>query len=586
MSAPSERDRARRVWPWAALSAVVLLLAALGWSLLLVTRASTRQETALRDQVLEEGRFIRSVSAGTAFRPPGSALVQSLGKGPVLQGSTLRFRHAALFLGRRLLWSEPAGAEPPAQVPPLGLDLVETRDGAWFYLATLEDGRLFQVGFDAPAYERLRAQRLVLAAVLGAVCAVLLIVAAMVALRLRRLRMASAGWTVAGAEGLPEQMTQGASAAFVNLFQQTLGELRRRTDELEALHRRERSRAEDVEGMAEALFANLEAGYLRFDQDGRLAGVNAAARALMGLQQVPRLGDRGETVLSDRPEVLGALEQARASRSLVLLDEVPGVRETLLQVVAIPLLNRLHQSRGHLLVLRDLTPDYQMRRTLREREALSRLGEVAAGVAHEVRNALNTLSMRLRLLGQDVPAIRENPQFAAVAQEAANLEQVVNDLLFLARPLPPDREPLVVAQALAEAGRQLGHAFPSVEAAVECPEELVVLADPEALGRCLHNLVRNAGEAIAKDESARGKVRLTGLRAGESVEILVEDDGPGVPEEARDHLFTPFFSQKPGGTGLGLAIARKIAREHGGDLVYCDSGLGGAGFLLTLPAEP
>ena len=65
----------------------------------------------------------------------------------------------------------------------------------------------------------------------------------------------------------------------------------------------------------------------------------------------------------------------------------------------------------------------------------------------------------------------------------------------------------------------------------------------------------------------------------------MEDSGPGLPEGAREHLFTPFFSQKPGGTGLGLAIARKVAREHGGDLVYFASELGGAGFELTTPAR-
>jgi signal transduction histidine kinase len=80
-------------------------------------------------------------------------------------------------------------------------------------------------------------------------------------------------------------------------------------------------------------------------------------------------------------------------------------------------------------------------------------------------------------------------------------------------------------------------------------------------------------------------VRLRGERTEAGVRILVDDDGPGLAAEAVGELFTPFFSQKPGGTGLGLAIARKIAREHGGDLLYSASDLGGATFALILPHQ-
>jgi signal transduction histidine kinase len=381
--------------------------------------------------------------------------------------------------------------------------------------------------------------------------------------------------------GRDEPSTQ----AVVTLFQQTLKELRRRTEELEEMHHRERNRAEDGERMAEALCANLEAGYLRFGEDGHLSGVNAAARSLLGLQSVPRLGDIAAELLRDRQGVAKVLEEVQTTRALALREEVPGAPGTLLQVVGIPLFNLLHQLKGHLLILRDQTGVYQMRRTLREREALSRLGEVAAGVAHEVRNALSTISARLKLLGQDVPDLAENASFQALAEESRNLEQVMQNLLFFARPLPIEREPIDLLALLEEERGALGTQAEPLEVLVQGPPA-VVGADREAMGRALRNLTRNSLEAMAAVPPGRKKLVLsTRLERGMAF-LRVEDSGPGIPEgEDREAIFTPFFSQKPGGTGLGLAIARKIAREHGGDLVYFPSGPGGAGFELSLPRD-
>jgi signal transduction histidine kinase len=373
--------------------------------------------------------------------------------------------------------------------------------------------------------------------------------------------------------------------AVVTLFQQTLKELRGRTEQLEELHRRERSRAEDVERMAEALCANLEAGYLRFGEDGRLAGVNAAARALLGLQEVPRLGDAADQLLRGRADVAAVLDEVRASRALALREEVPGAPGVLLQVVGIPLFNLLNQLKGYLLILRDQSSLYQMRRTLREREALSRLGEVAAGVSHEVRNALSTISTRLRLLGQDVPGLSENPSFIALAEESRGLEQVMQNLLFFSRPLPAEREEMDLAELLREEGAWIQTHAEGVDLSVDDLPTPVV-GDREALARALRNLTRNALEAMAGVPEGSRRLRLAARAEEGTAKLRVEDSGPGLSEEARDQLFTPFFSQKPGGTGLGLAIARKVAREHGGDLVYFASELGGAGFELTTPARP
>jgi two-component system, sensor histidine kinase FlrB len=571
--------RGSQTWLWALLAGGALAAAVLAGHIFSMGQAAAQRRQWAQDQVLAQGRAVRQSLERRGFqRAP-----QTLWDLPGSSDPEVAVKQAALLLGGQVQWAvPPLPAPPPLQALPPEAETVERLDHLWVYGTGLPDGRLLVVSIDTPRLAREGSRAAVSLLVESTFMLALLLAAAGAGWKLARDR-----WEVSqgardtggtGEGGGPSPQT------VVTLFQQTLKELRGRTEELEELHRRERSRAEDVERMAEALCANLEAGYLRFGEDGRLAGVNAAARSLLGLQEVPRLGDPADQLLRGRADVAAVLDEVRVSRALALREEVPGAPGVLLQVVGMPLFNLLNQLKGYLLILRDQSSLYQMRRTLREREALSRLGEVAAGVSHEVRNALSTISTRLRLLGQDVPGLSENPSFKALAEESRSLEQVMQNLLFFSRPLPAEREELDLAELLKEEGAWIRAHAQGVDLRVEAHPAPVV-GDREALARALRNLTRNALEATADGAPGTIRLRLTsGAEAGVA-RLSVEDSGPGLAEEVSAQLFTPFFSQKPGGTGLGLAIARKVAREHGGDLVYFVSELGGAGFELTTPAR-
>jgi len=161
----------------------------------------------------------------------------------------------------------------------------------------------------------------------------------------------------------------------------------------------------------------------------------------------------------------------------------------------------------------------------------------------------------------------------------------MQNLLFFARPLPAEREVVDLDELLREERDSLAARGEGVEVSLE-DTPARVLGDPEALARALRNLLRNAVEAMASAPQGHRRLRLSCAQERSGARLRVEDSGPGLSTEALERLFTPFFSQKPGGTGLGLAIARKVAREHGGDLIYFPSDLGGAGFELRLPQEP
>jgi signal transduction histidine kinase len=572
--------RTASAWTWLLLCGA---LAAAGlWLVLFLSRSLARERDVVESQSFMIGRLAAARAAHLSLSPTSGPLSRRILPGTPPKDAAVFPAGAALLLGKRVVWGDPGFSPDAIGAPAPGSDAVFFQGSHPRYVRTFEDGRTLVVAFRAPAFAALRGRYV------AALAVDLMALAALLGLMTwfsSRLYGAYRGMEESLREAgslLSSEAASPTEGAALRVFQKTLEELRARTAELEALHARERRRLEEVEGLAETLSANLDAGFLRFDEEGRLTGLNASARSLLGITEIPRLGDSEAVLLASRPAVREVLDEARTTRAIALREEVEGAPGRVLQAAGIPLFNLLHQRKGHLLLLKDQTGVASLRRALRETESLSRLGEVAAGVAHEVRNSLGALLAHLRLLEADHPGLGEDDHFRALREEAARVEQVVRNLLEFARPLPLARESVALRDLLSQEAALLRESSPGLDVEVECPEDLVAEADFDALSRAVRNLARNAAEAAAS-AGRTGSVRLRALEAAAETLLEVEDDGPGLAAGSEESVFTPFSSQKPGGTGLGLSIARKIAREHGGDLACFPSELGGAGFRLTLP---
>jgi signal transduction histidine kinase len=247
----------------------------------------------------------------------------------------------------------------------------------------------------------------------------------------------------------------------------------------------------------------------------------------------------------------------------------------------------------------------RLRRELREaNEALERsrrlaaLGEMAAGIAHEVRNPLGSIGLYASMLEED---LRDRPEQASMASKIGDatrgLDRVVGDVLAFARPLQVKRAPLeigqVVQRALDVCRAEQRRAGVEVEADLR-DGGATIDADPALVQQALVNVLRNAIEAAG--ESARGDAPGLVRIEGESVRRLIDgrrramgairvaDSGGGVDEEALQRMFNPFFTTRAAGTGLGLAIVHRIVDAHAGVVhAWNDEGGGGAVFELLLP---
>ena len=349
------------------------------------------------------------------------------------------------------------------------------------------------------------------------------------------------------------------------------------------LSKAERGPDDDIAVIERTLSASLASGLLLLDREGAVLAVNAVGEALLGVAP-PVPGTALAVALNGLPELAellaGAVRQGGGLQRQECTFRVGEAVRTLGLTVH-PLRRDDGAIRGYLILFADLTEVRRQAEETHLSESLARLGELAGGVAHELRNSLATLRGYLTLIERRPDEGSIADFLGEIRTEADHLQRVLEDFLSFARPGTARLQEISLLPLLERAAAD--PALDGFGVRVYGPEPGGHLrGDPQLLDRAIRNLLHNAVQAEREAGSA-GPVEIRVQEQPEGIEIVIEDHGPGIRPEIRERLFHPFVTGRPGGVGLGLALAQRVVVLHGGRIRLEDREGGGTRAVLSFP---
>jgi two-component system, NtrC family, sensor histidine kinase HydH len=382
--------------------------------------------------------------------------------------------------------------------------------------------------------------------------------------------------------------TENPSAFMTASMQGVIRQLRDQEKELERLHKIERERAEHTERLSEEVTRNMPAGLVVVNAMGIISSANPAAEQVLGIKT---LGFRRYSeVLGEKSDLTRLLGECLTNGSIFRREQVehlaPGGEARLLGVTISPIRRGAEKINGAICLLTDLTELAALQEQIHLKESLAAVGELSAGIAHEFKNALATISGYAQMIRAEAAAGEVADSAERILEQTRNITHVVTEFLKYARPLEISSETVALEPVVERVVAEVAEAMPQVRIRYEGPIGSVA-GDEGLLRQALLNLTRNAAEASVGSANG-GKVLLRGEVARHeetyTQRITIFDNGAGIAPATMPKLFRPFFTTKAKGTGLGLAVVQKIIVQHGGRVEARNRTEGGAAFIVTLPA--
>lgn len=343
-------------------------------------------------------------------------------------------------------------------------------------------------------------------------------------------------------------------------------------------------------GLLETIFHALREGILVLDAEGRIVYANRGACRLLGLDEALAPGQPlGRYIRDVEWEKLVGLDAKEWARMASREIEISYPEHRFLAIYLAPLENPEDRRTGVVMILRDVTQERDHAAEIVESERLNAVLMLAAGVAHEIGNPLNSLTIHLQLLDRKLRALPDEnratlQELLDVARgEISRLDQILSQFLKAIRPSLPNFErhslPEIVAETLETLSAEVRDRKVVVE--VEPAKELpTVWVDRGQVRQAFFNVIRNAIQAMA----GGGVLRISFEASDRLVGAVFQDTGPGIPPGQMGELFEPFSTTKANGHGMGLMIVQRIVRDHGGT-VMVDSLRGGTRIQLNFQRD-
>jgi PAS domain S-box-containing protein len=367
----------------------------------------------------------------------------------------------------------------------------------------------------------------------------------------------------------------------INAFQDVTKQLKEKEKELERLRALAEQRAENVETYNENILQCVTSGVMAFDRDCHCTTINRAALEMLSLHREQAVGKTSRELFGDNEierSVHGTLEKRVPSVRMEAMLDRPGGKLWLGYNTAM-LMDRQEAALGVILSFSDLTEVKRLQEQIELRERLTALGEMSAGIAHELRNPMAVISGYLTLLSKKNDLAAQET-IRSIANEINGMNRIIGDLLTFARPASLNRVKVAIKDMITgclAAVLQAKGENSRIETVVKLPDTEVSI-DEVLMRQAVSNLLQNAVEAMPD-----GGTLTIEAHVNRDLKIVIHDTGAGIPSDKLKKIFLPFYTLKDTGVGMGLALVHKIVTSHGGRVDVASTVGKGTVFSIILP---
>lgn len=366
----------------------------------------------------------------------------------------------------------------------------------------------------------------------------------------------------------------------VDTFHDLVSQLKEKEKELETLRNRAEDRATAIEGYNENILQSVPSGVISFDEEMKITKVNSAAEKILEIDGETVAGKLHSDILS-KP-ITDFLTERKVIERGEISYLTPSGKKIWLGLTLSPLKDKGGTIIGQILIFTDLTHLKAIESQIELRNRLSSLGEISAGIAHEMRNPMAVIAGYTKILSRKADSSLK-PTVEAILKEIAVMDRIISDFLSFAKPVDLNPTRIDLKAIIETCVSSIASTRNDIALNVAIGSIPAFKGDEVLMRQAFINIIQNAAEAMPQGGKLIIKASPLPVSSENFFDILITDTGHGISENIRGKIFLPFFTTKEKGTGLGLAIVHKIVVSHGGSISFLSTDKGTT-FRIRLPA--
>lgn len=373
------------------------------------------------------------------------------------------------------------------------------------------------------------------------------------------------------------QVKEKSEVGFVvDTFQELVGKLKQKEKELDKLRTLAEDRAVRLETYNENILQSVPSGVISTDNSMMLKSINQSAEKILGIKAEDTI-NKDCAEIFDEP-LLSIVKNTKIKKRVEYPYVTRDNRHIWLGVTASPLKNAANEKIGFILVFTDLTDVKALQEQVELKRRFTQLGEMSAGVAHELRNPMSVIAGYAKLLNKKVGS-SDKTIVNAILTEIENIDRIISEFLAFAKPTDLNKTSIDLNRMIEDTVTTVAGDNETIKILIKAERPVSIIADEVLLRQAITNIFTNAVESMPDG----GNLDIELICVHDRVEIIIMDSGLGIPEDIKQKIFLPFYTSKQKGIGLGLAIVQKVIVSHGGSIEVNSKEGEGTTFRIILP---